>query len=145
MIREANSNDVSRIHDLIVELAVYEKEPDAVTLTKEELAKHLFEEKICSAFVYEVNDTIAGFALYFISYSTWKGKCLYLEDFIVTEEHRGKGYGKELFLKVKETAEQLGMKRMSWQVLDWNEKAIDFYKSQGAELDGEWLNGRFSY
>jgi len=145
MLRRAVKGDELGIHKLIVELAVYEKEPNAVIVSSEELGVHLFEDNICAAFVIEINTEIIGFALYYTSYSTWKGKCLYLEDFVVTEKHRGQGYGKDLFLKVKAEAEKLGVKRMSWQVLDWNESAIDFYKSFGAELDPEWLNGRFSF
>ncbi|MGB0932765.1 MAG: GNAT family N-acetyltransferase [Lishizhenia sp.] len=145
MLRKAVKGDEFGIHKLIVELAVYEKEPNAVIVSAQDLGKHLFDEKICDAFVIDLDGEIIGFALYFISYSTWKGKCLYLEDFVVTQSYRGKGYGKQLFLKVKEEAQILGMKRMSWQVLEWNTSAIEFYKSFEAELDSEWLNGRFSF
>ena len=144
MLRKATKGDEFGIHHLIVELAIYEKQPNAVIVSAQQLGVHLFEENICDAFVVEQDGEIIGFALYYISYSTWKGKCLYLEDFVVTQKHRGKGHGKALFIKVKEEAQKLEVKRMSWQVLDWNTSAIEFYKSFGAELDPEWLNGKFS-
>jgi GNAT superfamily N-acetyltransferase len=80
--------------------------------------------------------------LYYVSYSTWKGKCIYLEDLYVQEKYRGSGYGLQLFNAVKEVARLGGYKRLDWQVLDWNEPAIEFYKRQGALLDPEWVNGR---
>jgi GNAT superfamily N-acetyltransferase len=83
---------------------------------------------------------IAGFALYYIRYSTWKGQTMYLEDILVTESLRGKGIGQKLFDRLLTEAKDLGFKRMTWQVLDWNEPAINFYKRQGARLDPEWLN-----
>jgi GNAT superfamily N-acetyltransferase len=145
MIRKALPGDEKAIHALIVELAIYEKEPDAVVNTVEELGKHLFEEKICDAFVAELDGLVVGFALFYTSYSTWKGKCLYLEDFYVSESHRSKGFGSKLFEAVVEEAKDQKVRRMDWQVLDWNTPAIDFYKYKKAELDPEWINGRFSF
>ncbi|MCT4562174.1 MAG: GNAT family N-acetyltransferase [Crocinitomicaceae bacterium] len=145
MIRNAERKDVQEIHQLIVELAIYEKEPEAVTNRVEDLEKHLFDEEVCSAIVAEKEGQIIGFALYYISYSTWKGKCLYLEDFYVQPEHRKTGAGTELFEEVIRRAKQMNAARMDWQVLEWNELAINFYKKFDAELNPEWLNGRFHF
>jgi GNAT superfamily N-acetyltransferase len=87
------------------------------------------------------NKTVVGFALYYIRYSTWKGQCLYLEDLLVTESMRGKGVGKLLFDELIEEVKRKGLKRMVWQVLEWNEPAINFYKKYNANLDPEWING----
>lgn len=145
MIRNAERKDIQEIHQLIVELAIYEKEPEAVTNRVEDLEKHLFDEEVCSAIVAEKEGQIIGFALYYISYSTWKGKCLYLEDFYVQPEHRKTGAGTELFEEVIRRAKQMNAARMDWQVLEWNELAINFYKKFDAELNPEWLNGRFHF
>lgn len=145
-IRNARPGDEAAILGLIRELALYEKAPDEVINTAEQLYTDLFEDQICEAFVVENNEMeIVGFALFYLSYSTWKGRCLYLEDFYIQPEFRRGGIGSELFLKVVETAKQWGVKRMDWQVLDWNEPAIAFYKKHEAILDGEWINGRFFF
>ena len=91
-------------------------------------------------FIAETNNTIVGLALYYFKYSTWKGKCLFLEDIIVTENQRGKGIGKLLFDKVVQVSKETKVRRMEWQVLDWNTTAIDFYKKYDTNLDGEWIN-----
>lgn len=145
IIREARPEDVQSIHGLIVELAVYEKEPDAVLNTVEQLKIDLFDDRVCGSFVAELDGKVVGFALHYMSYSTWKGRSLYLEDFYVQPEHRGKGIGKALFVRVVELAKELKVARMDWQVLEWNTLALDFYKSQQAELDAEWINGRFHF
>ncbi len=142
-IRQAQRGDELAIYQLIKDLATFEKAPNEVTNTAEELAKHLFYEKICEAIVYELENEIVGFALYYISYSTWKGVCLYLEDFYVKPSTRGLGVGSKLFDEVVEIAKAKKVKRMDWQVLDWNESAIEFYKHKNAILDPEWVNGRF--
>lgn len=145
-IRKAISGDVQAIHRLIVELAIYEKAPNEVSNTPEQLAIDLFDDHICDALVVE-NDLaeIVGFALYYTSYSTWKGRCLYLEDFYVLPEYRRGGIGAELFTLVVEEAKKRGVKRMDWQVLEWNEPALAFYKKQQAILDPEWINGRLFF
>ena len=144
-IREASPGDEKSIFDLIYALAVYEKAPEQVTNTLEQLRKDLFEDKICHAFVAEEAGQIIGFSLYYISYSTWKGKCLYLEDFFVIPEKRNCGIGAQLFQKTVEKAKEMGVKRMDWQVLEWNEPALAFYKKQHATLDEEWINGRLFF
>ncbi|MCC6700093.1 MAG: GNAT family N-acetyltransferase [Fluviicola sp.] len=145
-IRTAKPGDEQDIHRLIVELAIYEKAPNEVTNTPQQLAIDLFEDGICDALVVE-NDLaeIVGFALYYTSYSTWKGRCLYLEDFYVLPEFRRGGIGAELFTLVVDEAKKRGVKRMDWQVLEWNEPALAFYKKHEAILDPEWINGRLFF
>lgn len=145
-IRAAKPGDEKAIHALIVELAIYEREPDAVINTAEGLYHDLFVDPICEALVVEDDQHgIVGFALYYTSYSTWKGRCLYLEDFYILPEHRRGGIGTQLFQKVVDIAKSRGVKRMDWQVLEWNEPALHFYKKQEAVLDGEWINGRLFF
>lgn len=144
-IRPAKKGDEQAIMELIHGLALYEKAPDEVVNTAEDLGKHLFEEEICTALVTEKEGLIVGFALFYTNYSTWKGKCLYLEDFYVLPEYRGTGIGSQLFDEVVKIAKERGVKRMDWQVLDWNEPALNFYKKKNAVLDPEWINGRIFF
>jgi GNAT superfamily N-acetyltransferase len=144
-IRKAQRGDEFAIMELIHALALYEKAPDAVVNTAEELGVHLFDEGVCDAIVAHEKDLIVGFALYFTNYSTWKGKCLYLEDFYVLPEFRQTGIGSQLFDEVVRIAKSRGVKRMDWQVLDWNTPAINFYRKKEAILDPEWINGRFFF
>ena len=135
--------DLPRLRELIIELAIYEKEPDAVEVTLEELENDGFgPHKIFDFFVAEWNGKVEGIALYYFKYSTWKGKCVYLEDIVVNEKLRGQGIGKRLFDEVVRVAARQKCKRMEWQVLEWNEPAMNFYRKYNAELDPEWLNGR---
>jgi GNAT superfamily N-acetyltransferase len=145
IIRKARKGDETAIMELIHGLATYEKAPEQVVNTAENLAKHLFEERICDAIVAEVDGKTVGFALYFTNYSTWKGKCLYLEDFYVLPEYREQGIGSILFDEVVKIAKERGVKRMDWQVLAWNEPAIAFYEKKDAVLDPEWINGRLFF
>ena len=142
LIRKAEKKDCPRLLELIHELAVYEKAPHEVTVSIAHFEESGFSENpVWWAFVAEVNGKVEGFALYYIRYSTWKGQCMYLEDLLVTEQMRGKGLGKLLFEKVIEETKSRNFKRMVWQVLDWNEPAINFYKKYNATLDPEWMNG----
>lgn len=143
--REAEEKDTPGIFALIKELAIYEKAPESVINTPEQLKNDLFDSKVCEAFVAEENGVVIGFSLYYTSYSTWRGKCIYLEDLYVKPEYRGKQVGYKLFELVREEAIKRGYKRMDWQVLDWNQPAIDFYLKLNAELDPEWLNGRLYF
>ena len=144
-LRTAFKEDCPRLLELVNELALFEKAPEEVTVTLEEFIDAGFGEKpVWKTFVAEVNGLIVGFALYYIRYSTWKGCRMYLEDLIVTEDWRGKGVGKLLFDRLIVEARELGFNGMSWQVLDWNEPAIRFYKKYEAALDGAWINGSLS-
>jgi GNAT superfamily N-acetyltransferase len=144
-IRFAVEADCERLLELIHELAVYEKAPQEVTVTLAEFVAAGFEDNpVWKAFVAESNGQISGFALYYIRYSTWKGCRLYLEDFIVTESARGQGIGRLLFEAVMKEAKDKGYNGMSWQVLDWNAPAINFYNKYNATLESGWLNASFS-
>lgn len=141
-IRAAKREDLPQILELIKELALYEKAPNAVTNTVDDMLKDGFgEDKLYDAFVAEEHDTIVGTAITYYRYSTWNGKCLYLEDIVVSEQHRGKGAGHKLFQHCIDFGTDNGCKMMVWQVLDWNDSALEFYKKRGATLDGEWING----
>ncbi|NVO02284.1 MAG: GNAT family N-acetyltransferase [Bacteroidetes bacterium] len=142
-LRPAKESDLPEVLSLIKELASYEKAPEEVTITLDDLKKDGFGERpLFEIIILEEENQIIGMALYFISYSTWKGKCIYLEDIIIREPHRGKGYGKLLFEAVISKSKSFGAKRISWQVLSWNEPAINFYKKYNASISGEWFNGR---
>ena len=126
---------------LIHELAVYEKAPESVTVDFDHFVNSGFgPDPVWYAFVAEVDSQVVGFALYYIRYSTWKGQRLYLEDLLVTDELRGKGIGKLLFDRLIEECKSKNYSGMVWQVLDWNEPAINFYKKYKADIDGGWLN-----
>ncbi|RCH55799.1 GNAT family N-acetyltransferase [Mucilaginibacter hurinus] len=144
-LRVAVKADCSRILELVKELALYERAPEEVTVTLEEFTEAGFGLKpVWKAFVAEVDGLIVGFALYYIRFSTWKGPRLYLEDFLVTESMRGRDIGKLLFERVIQEASELGFNGMSWQVLDWNDPAINFYKKYNAAIEAGWLNGSLS-
>lgn len=142
VIRRAEKKDCPRLLELVQELADYEKAPSEVTVSLDHFQESGFgENPVWWGFVAEENGIIHGFALYYIRYSTWKGQALYLEDLLVTENMRGKGIGKLLFDRLIEEAKEKGFKRMCWQVLEWNEPAINFYRKYNATLDPEWVNG----
>ena len=142
-IRKATRNDVSSILGLIKELADFEKAPNEVIVTEETLLKDGFSEQpLYYTIVGEVDNQIVGMALYFYKYSTWKGKVMHLEDLIVKQSERGKGYGKVLLNEIIAIAKEEDLKRIDWQVLDWNEPAVKFYESIGAEIQKEWWNCR---
>jgi GNAT superfamily N-acetyltransferase len=147
-VRRAVKEDCKKLLELIKELAEYEKAPHEVTVTLAHFEESGFGEKtVWRAFVAEMpspfeegRGEIVGFALYYIRYSTWKGQRMYLEDIIVTEQARGKGIGKLLFERLIEEAKDKKFNGIVWQVLDWNEPAINFYKKYNSKFDGEWLN-----
>lgn len=145
-IRHADKADCPALLALIHELAEYEKAPEQVTVTLAHFEESGFgNHPVWWGFVAELEGVVVGFALYYIRYSTWKGQCLYLEDFLVTEKHRGKGIGAQLFERVMQEGKEKGFRRMVWQVLDWNQPAINFYKKYDAHLDPEWINGTIDF
>ena len=141
LIRRAVREDCSRILELVKELALYEKAPDEVTVTLEHFEESGFGSMtVWWAFVAEQNGRVEGFALYYIRFSTWKGQRMYLEDFYVNEALRGQGIGKLLFDRLIVEAKEKGFNGIVWQVLEWNEPAINFYKKYKASFVAEWVN-----
>ena len=141
LIRKARRADCARMMELIHELAVYEKAPDEVTVSISHFEESGFgSNPVWWAFVAEVNGVVIGMALYYVRYSTWKGQRMYLEDILVTEEMRGKKIGSLLFDALIKEAKEKGFNGMNWQVLEWNEPAINFYKKYNANFDPEWVN-----
>lgn len=138
-IRKSTKRDIPEILNLIKELALFEKAPNEVIITEEDLLKDGFENPIFKSLVAEKEDKIIGLALYFYKYSTWKGKTIHLEDLIITETERGNGVGNSLLNEVISISKQEGVERLEWNVLDWNKPAIDFYEKKGATIEKEWL------
>lgn len=141
-IRRATPQDMPAVFSLVKELAEYEKAPHEVIVTAEDYVRDGFgQSPLFGCFVAEKDGRIVGISLYYWRYSTWKGKRLYLEDIVVTEKMRGAGIGKLLFERTMQEAADAGCSGMMWQVLDWNEPGINFYRKYEAKLDPEWLNG----
>lgn len=141
IIRRGTADDVPAMMKLVRELALYEKAPEQVSNTEERMLKEGFgENPVFGSFVAELDGEIIGISIYYDRYSTWKGKRLYLEDIVVTESKRGVGAGKLLFDKTVEEARNTDCTGMMWQVLDWNEPAINFYKKNNARFDEGWIN-----
>jgi len=141
-IRKAAQEDMVAVHALIMELALYEREPNAVIISVDDLKRHGFSEQRFHCFVAEHKKSgIVGMALYYSRYSTWKGPTLHLEDLYVKPKFRKGGLGKELFDKVVDEAAKQNVGRMEWTVLEWNEPALNFYKKYNATLDPEWHLG----
>jgi GNAT superfamily N-acetyltransferase len=139
VIREGQEKDVQSVLDLITELAVFEKEPDAVEITVEDLLKDGFSSNPkFKLFVAEENNVVIGIALFYERYSTWKGKTIHLEDLMVTQSKRKIGAGKALYTAVLKYAYENDFNRVAWEVIDWNTNAIDFYKSTGATYLSDW-------
>ena len=139
MIRKATKNDMSSVLELIQELATFEKEPDAVVVTVDDLVRDGFSENpLFQCFVAEVDGEIIGMALYYYRFSTWKGKTIHLEDLIVKENKRGTGAGFALYKEIIKQGKAENVRRIEWNVLDWNTPAIDFYKKSGAKVLDDW-------
>jgi ribosomal protein S18 acetylase RimI-like enzyme len=145
IIREGKPADVPQVMALVRELAVYEKAPHEVTNTEERMLLDGFgENPSFGLYVAELDGAIAGIALHYIRYSTWKGKMLYLEDIVVKEALRGQGIGSRLFEACLRHCLEKDYAGMTWQVLDWNEPALNFYRKYGCTLDPEWVNGKLT-
>ena len=139
IIRKATKNDMPSVLELIQELAIFEKEPDAVVVTVDDLVRDGFSENpLFQCFVAEVENEIIGMALYYYRYSTWKGKTIHLEDLIVKESKRGTGAGFALYKEIIKQGKAENVRRIEWNVLDWNTPAIDFYEKSGAKVLGDW-------
>ena len=138
-IRKSSANDMPQVLDLIKELAVFEKEPDAVILTSDDLVKEGFgKDPLFTCFVAEMEGEIVGMALVYYRFSTWKGRAIHLEDLIVKENLRGSGIGKALYTRVIQYAAEKKVKRIEWAVLNWNIGAIKFYERSGANVMKDW-------
>jgi GNAT superfamily N-acetyltransferase len=139
IIRKALKKDMPCVLELIQELAIFEKEPDAVVVTVDDLVRDGFSEQpLFQCFVAEVENEIIGMALYYYRYSTWKGKTIHLEDLIVKESKRGTGAGFALYKEIIQQGKAENVRRIEWNVLDWNTPAIDFYEKSGAKVLGDW-------
>jgi GNAT superfamily N-acetyltransferase len=140
IIRKCNIEDMPAIISLVVELAVFEKEPHAVVATLDEY-EEAFKSGLIDAFVADDDGVVVGMALYYSTFSTWKGRMLYLEDFVVNQHYRSAGIGQQLFDAFVNEGKIQNCRLVKWQVLDWNESAIRFYQKNKAELDTTWYNG----
>ena len=139
IIRKATKNDMPSVLELIQELAIFEKEPDAVVVTVDDLVRDGFSENpLFQCFVAEVENEIIGMALFYYRYSTWKGKTIHLEDLIVKESKRGTGAGFALYKEIIQQGKAENVRRIEWNVLDWNTPAINFYEKSGAKVLGDW-------
>lgn len=141
VIREGREDDVPGMLRLVKELAEYEKAAGEVEVDLDQMKNSGFgEEAVFKSFVAESNAQLVGMALYYYKYSTWKGKCIFLEDIIVTSSYRGNSIGTKLFERVIDRAKAEAVKRLEWQVLDWNTPAIKFYKKFKTHFDDSWVN-----
>ncbi len=145
-IRPSVITDMEAVHALIHELAVFEQAPDEHSCSIEQLREDGFGERpVFECWVAEINEKIVGMMLFYVKYSTWKGKCIYLDDIIVTEKARGKGVGHVLLTQLIRIGRDRKMHRLEWQVLNWNEAAIRFYEKYGVDFDQDWINCRLTF
>ncbi len=143
-VRKGLQEDIEGVFQLVHELAEFENAPDEVVTTEKEY-KHLYEDGLFELLVAEADEQIVGISLFYYTFSTWKGKMLYLEDFVVRKSFREQGIGKALFDATIDEARKTNCALMKWQVLDWNEKAIQFYEKYDATFDKEWWNGKLFF
>lgn len=144
ILRKAEEQDMVAIYNLVYELAVFEQEPQSVKVEVSDYL-HAYREQLFDSFVAVVDDMIVGIALYYMTFSTWKGKCLYLEDFYVKPAFRKMGIGQKLFDAFIQEAKSLEAKQVKWQVLDWNTYALDFYTRNHAVIEKNWWNGKIYF
>jgi len=139
IVRKSTVNDMKSVYELICELAIFEKEPNAVQITIDDLIRDGFSENpLFHCFVAEIDSQVVGIALYYYRYSTWKGKTIHLEDLIVKEDKRGTGAGFALYSEIIAQGKRDNVRRIEWNVLDWNTPAIEFYKKSGAKILADW-------
>jgi GNAT superfamily N-acetyltransferase len=144
-IRKGNPEDMEAVLGLIQELAAFEKEPDAVLITVDDLTRDGFGEvPLFQVFVAEVDSEIVGIALYYYRYSTWKGRTIHLEDLVVKDKMRGTGVGYALYSEIIKQGKKDKVRRIEWNVLDWNTPAIEFYEKSGAKVLGDWRVAQMS-
>ena len=143
-VRVAEKRDLNAIRKMVVELAIYEQEPDAV-LIDDSYYEESFESGLFSAIIAENDEEIIGIAIYYMTFSTWKGKMLWLEDLVVKEEYRRIGIGQAIWNQLIKEAKRQGAKQMKWQVLDWNEVALNFYHKNDATIEKGWWNGKLFF
>jgi GNAT superfamily N-acetyltransferase len=140
-IRRATKEDIGLVRDLVMELAIFEKAPEEVTSSLADYVQEGFSDNpLFTANLIYLNDELAGFSLWYYRFSTWKGRRFYLEDLYIKETFRGRGLGKKLINEAIEEAKRMKCTGMMWQVLDWNQPAIDFYNTLGVKMDAGWLN-----
>ncbi len=140
-IRKAVKTDIPAIHSLVRELAIYERAEDQFVATPEEYERD-FDDQIYRATVAEADGKVVGMTLSYMAYSTWKGRMLYLEDFVISEAYRRYGIGQMLFDAFLQEAREEGCRLVKWQVLDWNEPALRFYEKNRAIIEKDWWNGK---
>lgn len=140
-VRKARRKDIPAIHELVRELAIYEKAEEEFVASLEDYHRD-FAEGVFEALVALRDEEVVGMALYYLTYSTWKGKMMYLEDFVVKEAHRRSGVGQRLFDAFLEDAREKGCRLVKWQVLDWNQPALDFYEKNQSIIEKDWWNGK---
>ena len=143
-VRKAKEKDLEAIHQLVRELAIYENAEHEFVADISTYEEN-FKAGVFEAIVVEAGDEVVGMALYYLTFSTWKGRMMYLEDFVVRASHRGKGIGQLVFDAFKEESVRQNCQLAKWQVLDWNEPAIKFYEKNNATIEKEWWNGKIFF
>lgn len=144
LVRKATPEDIPAIHDLVRELAIYERAENEFVATVEDYTRN-FKDGTFDAIVAVSDEKVIGMAFFYMAYSTWKGRMMYLEDFVVYEEYRRSGVGQQIFDAFLEEARNRGCVLAKWQVLDWNEPAIAFYRKNQATIEQEWYNGKIYF
>ena len=146
MVRKGTKDDMAAVYALVCELALFEKAPEQVITSVEQMQQDGFgEHPVFYSLVAELDGKVVGAAVYFLKYSTWKGRGIYLDDIVVTESCRGKGIGSKLFDALLVEAEAMKVNQLHWQVLEWNTPAIKFYEKYKAEFDNEWINCKLNF
>lgn len=144
IIRKATQQDIAAIYNMVYELAVFEKEPEALKIGIKDY-EVAFSEKLLDSIVAELNGEMIGITVFYMTFSTWRGKCLYLEDFFVKPEYRKLGIGQKLFDAYIAEAKSKGARQAKWQVLDWNDVALNFYSRNNAIIEKNWWNGKLYF